>query len=145
MALFLLLSACGSSTTNSSSSADADEGLRPLTFPDGFVIKTEIKITPQQQQIGMMYRTSLPHNRGMLFVYQQPQAIPYWMENCNFPLDIIFIGANHKVVEIVDNAPPCRTAPCPTLGGTRPALFVLEINGGDAAKHGIKIDSQLAF
>src|SRR5256885_1740848 len=90
-------------------------------------------ITPQQQEVGMMFRTELAHNRGMLFVNAQPRTVAYWMHNCNFPLDIVFIGPDHRVVEIAENAAPCHAEParCPNYGGHVPSQYVLEIKGGD--------------
>jgi uncharacterized membrane protein (UPF0127 family) len=94
-----------------------------------------------------MFRTELAHNRGMLFVNAQPQTVAYWMHNCNFPLDIIFMGPDRRVVEIAENAVPCHSEPaqCPTYGGHVPSQFVLEINGGDGAKHGVKEGALIAF
>lgn len=127
--------------------AQSDIAIRNVTLPDGTVIKAELKVTPQQQQVGMMFRTELAHNRGMLFVNFKPQAIPYWMHDCNFPLDIIFIGTDHHVVEIAADAPPCHSEPsqCPNFGGYVPAQYVLEINGGDGAKHGVETGALITF
>ena len=140
--LTLLLAGCASKPEPSS-----DIASRNVTLPDGAVIAAELKITPRQQEMGMMFRTELAHDRGMLFVNAQPQRGAYWMHNCNFPLDIVFIGPDRRVVEIAENAAPCHTEPaqCPTYGGHALYQFVLEINGGDGAKHGVKDGALIAF
>ena len=142
-AILLILAGCGGSKRD----AGPDVAVRNVTLPDGVVIAAELKITPAEQQVGMMFRTELAHDRGMLFVNARPQAVPYWMHDCNFPLDIIFIGTDHRVVEVAENAAPCHSAPeqCPTYGGHAPAQYVLEINGGDGAKHGVKEGAVIAF
>ena len=139
--VLLLLAACGTSPPP----GEIDITSRKVTLPDGAAIIAEVKITPQQQAYGMMFRTELPRDRGMLFVNAESQTGPYWMKNCNFPLDIIFMDSARNVVEIAANAPPCREDPCPNFGGHARYQFVLELNGGDAAKHGVKEGSKLGF
>ena len=137
----LLFTACA----NTPPAADVDITARKVTLPDGAVVTAEVRITPRQQAYGMMFRTELAHDRGMLFVNTQPMTGAYWMKNCNFPLDIVFIDPSHRVVEIAANAPPCRQDPCPNFGGHSPYQYVLEINGGDAAKHGLQEGARLEF
>ena len=136
----LLSSACAGAPAPA-----VDVTARKVTLPDGTAIMAEVRITPEQQAQGMMYRTELPHDRGMLFVNPQPVTGAYWMKNCNFPLDIIFMAADHRVVEIAASAPPCRQDPCPNFGGHAPYQYVLEINGGDGAKHGVREGSRIEF
>lgn len=132
--------ACGSQTR-----AIVDITSRKVTLPDGTVITAETRFTPTEQAQGLMYRTELPRDRGMLFLNTQPVTGAYWMKNCNFPLDIIFMAPDHRVVEIAEGAPPCTQEPCPTFGGHATYQYVLEINGGDAAKHGIREGVVLGF
>jgi uncharacterized membrane protein (UPF0127 family) len=67
------------------------------------------------------------------------------MKNCNFPLDILFMDSAHRVVEIAASAPPCTAEPCATFGGHLPYQYVLEINGGDGAKHGVREGVKIEF
>jgi uncharacterized membrane protein (UPF0127 family) len=136
----LFTAACGGTPQ-----AYVDVTAKKVSLPDGFLVTAEVKLTPEQQAQGMMYRTELPHDRGMLFVNGNTMTGAYWMKNCNFPLDIIFMASDHTVVEIAASAPPCTTDPCPTFGGHAPYQFVLEINGGDAAKHGVREGASLSF
>ena len=146
MRIFLLPAvALGWTACGSGPQANVDITARKITLPDGTVIAAETRVTPQEQAQGLMYRTELASDRGMLFINTQPVTGAYWMKNCNFPLDIIFMARDHRVVEIAANAPPCTAEPCPTFGGHAPYQYVLEINGGDAAKHGVKEGTTLGF
>jgi uncharacterized membrane protein (UPF0127 family) len=120
---------------------------RSVTLPDGFVERAELKITPSDMARGMMYRDSLANGNGMLFVHQDQSRSPYWMANCKFPLDIIWMDSNRKVVEISAATPPCPGGgrDCPQYGGHYPAQFVLEIGGGEAARHQVREGVTLQF
>jgi uncharacterized membrane protein (UPF0127 family) len=125
----------------------ADIAAKQVTLPDGAKILAEMKLDPASQAVGMMYRDSLPKDRGMLFYQAKPVQVPYWMHNVKIPLDIIFLDAHKKVVEIAADAQPCLKPPqqCPTYGGHAPSQYVLELNGGEARRHGITTGSLLTF
>jgi len=95
----------------------------------------EIARTPEQQQFGLMFRNKLAADAGMLFIYAQPQRIAMWMKNTLIPLDMIFIGADGRIVNVAERAVPQSTAPIYSDGV---AVAVLEVNGGTAARLGIK-------
>lgn len=118
-----------------------------VTLPDGFPVRAELKVTPEDMARGMMYRDSVANGEGMLFVHQQRGLNPYWMGHCKFPLDIIWMDSNHKVVEISAKTPPCPSggSECATYGGHAPSQFVLEIGGGEAARHQVREGSELRF
>ena len=81
-----------------------------------------------------MFVKSLPPDRGMIFPYDPPQEIAFWMKNTLIPLDIIYIRANGTIARIV-NAQPMDITPLPS---GEPVALVLEIGGGRAAQLGIK-------
>ena len=143
--ILFLAAALGSTSCGAGPQTNVDITARKVTLPDGTVITAETRLTPSEQAAGLMYRTELPPDRGMLFLNTQTVTGPYWMKNCKFPLDIIFMSPDHRVVEIAANAPPCTAEPCPTFGGHVPYQYVLEINGGDAARHGVKEGTTLGF
>ena len=118
-----------------------------VTLPDGTVILAEVKVTQEDMARGMMYRDSIAPDRGMLFVHSQVGEYPYWMANCKFPLDIIWMDSAHKVVEVSANTPPCPQggSNCPNFGGHAPAQYVLELGGGQAARHSVTIGSAIRF
>lgn len=141
-ALVFLMVGC-----ENSSSDVAFRSVTQVTLPDGTEINAEVKITPAEMEKGMMYRDSLPAGQGMLFVHRAPGQYPYWMANCKFPLDIIWMNPSHDVVEISARTPPCPAggSDCPTFGGHETAQYVLELGGGEAGKHQIKQGSNLKF
>ena len=94
----------------------------------------EIARTDDQQQHGMMFRTELAPDRGMLFPYNPPQRVGFWMKNTLIPLDIIFIRSDGTIVRITTAVPHSET---PVPSG-EPVAAVLEIAGGRAAQLGIK-------
>jgi hypothetical protein len=94
----------------------------------------DVAKTPEQQERGLMFVKSLPPNRGMIFPYDPPQQVAFWMKNTLIPLDIIFIGANGRIIRIAD-AKPLDETPLPSGDLT---AVVLEIRGGRAAQLGIR-------
>ena len=94
----------------------------------------DVARTPAQQERGLMFVRSLAPNRGMIFPYDPPQQVAFWMKNTLIPLDIIFIGANGRIIRIAD-AKPLDETPLPS---GEPAAVVLEIRGGRSAELGIK-------
>ncbi len=129
------------------SSPSAGPGERVVTLPDGTAIVAEVRIRPEDMARGMMYRDSLPEGRGMLFLHTAPGRYPYWMHNVKIPLDIIWIDASGRVVEISARTPPCDGRPaeeCPSYGGSEPSQTVLELAAGAAERHGIRPGVQIA-
>ncbi len=105
------------------------------------VFYVEVARTPEEQRIGLMFRKRLAKNRGMLFVFNKPAIQTFWMKNTYVPLDIIFIGADFRIINIV-------TMPAETLqtcSSVRPALYVLEISAGLCNKFGIKRGDTVIF
>ena len=122
-------------------------GYQWVELPDGTRIEAETKLTPEGQAQGMMFRTSLADDKGMLFVHATTEKSPYWMFQCEIPLDIIWMDRDRRIVEISADTPPCRETAdkCPTYGGSAPSLFVLELAGGMAKKYNLKVGDTLRF
>jgi uncharacterized membrane protein (UPF0127 family) len=122
-------------------------GERVVTLPGGKKIVAEVMLRPEDQARGMMFRDELPPGRGMLFIHDTPARRSYWMHNVKIPLDIIWMDAQRRVVEISANTPACLDRPenCRSYGGTKPSLYVLELAGGQAAKLGIVEGVTLEF
>lgn len=89
---------------------------------------------------GLMFREKLPVSSGMLFVYERPQPVSFWMENTLIPLDMIFADAEGRVTKVHENAVPRDRTPIPGEGDV---LVVLEINGGLARAIGIAEGAEL--
>jgi uncharacterized protein len=100
--------------------------------PQRFMV--EVARSPRQREVGMMCRTAIAPDRGMLFDFGEPQPLAFWMRNTLIPLDIVYVGANGRVVSIVANARPLDETPLPSGG---PARAALELGGGRAAQIGL--------
>lgn len=109
----------------------------PLTITSATGIHrftVEIAQTPEQQQHGMMFRTSVAPDRGMIFPYEPPLEVGFWMKNTLIPLDLIFIRAEGTIARI-STATPLSEA---RVRSGEPVAAVLEIAGGRAAELGIR-------
>jgi len=106
-----------------------DSGAKTLAF------SVEIARTSAQQARGLMFRTSLADDRGMLFPFPDTRMASFWMKNTVIPLDIIFIRADGRIENIAANTTPYSTDP---VESTAPVVAVLELRGGLAAERGIK-------
>jgi uncharacterized membrane protein (UPF0127 family) len=88
---------------------------------------------------GLMFRRDLPQSRGMLFVFENTRRVAFWMKNTPLPLDLIFVGEDGRVVDIMPGV-PFSEAPIAPAGQVR---FVLEVHEGTAAELGIKAGDRL--
>jgi uncharacterized membrane protein (UPF0127 family) len=95
---------------------------------------TEIAATPEEQERGLMFRRELGPDRGMIFPYDPPQVVGFWMKNTLIPLDMVFIRADGAIARIATAAPLSLD----TVGSGEPVAAVLEIRGGRAAELGIR-------
>jgi uncharacterized membrane protein (UPF0127 family) len=92
-----------------------------------------------------MFRSSLGADQGMLFVFAQSAPHRFWMKNTLIALDMIWLDYARRVVHIAHNVPPCKIDPCPSYGPQHPAIYVLELNAGQAQRIGLAVGSQLVF
>jgi uncharacterized membrane protein (UPF0127 family) len=93
----------------------------------------EIADESSEQERGLMFRTDMPDDRGMLFVLERTRQASFWMENTPMPLDLLFIGEDGRVTAILKGQPFSRAAISPGV----PVRFVLELKEGTSAKNGI--------
>ena len=112
------------------------------TSRETVTVSVEIADTPDKRTTGLMYRRDLAPEAGMLFLFPAASPQKFWMKNTVLPLDMIFIGPNHKIVGIVADAKPFTTNP---QGVDEPSQSVLEVNAGFAAKHGVAVGDQVEF
>jgi len=98
--------------------------------------QVEVASTSKSREMGLMFRKSLAPDAGMLFVFDDEQPRQFWMKNTLIPLDMIFIGSGGIVRLVHPNAIPHDETPVPSQGV--PAIGVLEINGGQAERLGLK-------
>ncbi|MDO5620579.1 MAG: DUF192 domain-containing protein [Paracoccus sp. (in: a-proteobacteria)] len=113
----------------------------PLTFT------VEIADTPAERALGLMHRKALEPRHGMLFVYDRPQEVSFWMKDTLIPLDLIFMDASGRVRHVHPSAKPLDLTPIPGAapGDPRPERqFILEIAGGEAARQGLTAGAVMA-
>tara|TARA_R110000751_G_scaffold12683_16_gene43438 strand:- start:56 stop:538 length:483 start_codon:yes stop_codon:yes gene_type:complete len=94
----------------------------------------EIADTALERAQGLMHREDMAAGHGMLFLFDTPRPVSFWMKNTPLPLDMIFIDETGEVLNVIANAEPFTEDPRPSEGDTR---AVLEINGGLAERYGI--------
>lgn len=98
-------------------------------------VRVEIARSDFERQRGLMYREKLEPGRGMVFLFDHPQPLKFWMKNTYIPLDMIFIGANRRVIFVEENAEPLTQV---ARGPDEDSQFVLEVPGGWARAHGVE-------
>ncbi|WP_178987680.1 DUF192 domain-containing protein [Winogradskyella schleiferi] len=109
------------------------------------IIKTidiEIADDEYETQTGLMYRTKLETNHGMLFIFPDVQMRSFYMKNTKIPLDIIYIDENKTIVSFQKNAQPMNETSLPSEA---PAKYVLEINGGLSDEWELAVGDQISF
>lgn len=102
----------------------------------------ELATTPAQMEQGLMFRQSLAPDAGMLFDFKSPQTVMMWMKNTWIPLDMLFVDASGHIVNIHERAVPGSLA---TIGSAAPVRAVVELNGGTAARLGIRPGDEVKF
>ncbi len=112
---------------------------------NGVCIRAEFASSEQARQRGLMFRKSLGPDNGMLFVFRQEDYHGFWMKNMEFPLDIVWIGPDKKIVDIYHNAIPCQDNTCNIILPRYPGVFVLELNSGFARAYGISVGDKVSF
>ncbi len=121
------------------------EDPRWVTLPGGRKIRAEVARTPEELSRGLMFRSHLPDDHGMLFIFDRSEPHLIWMKNTPIPLDIIWMDDQRKIIHIEIRVPPCRADPCPIYGPSQGSRYVLEVNGGKAAEWGMSVGMPLQF
>ncbi len=102
-------------------------------------IDAQVALTPEQRQIGLMFRKDMPQHEGMIFVFEQPTQQCFWMKNTILPLTAAFVADDGTIVNLADMKPQTTDAHC----SEKPVRYVLEMNKGWFAKKGIKAGTKL--
>ena len=106
------------------------------------VIDIEIADNEQKTAQGLMYRSSMPQNAGMLFLMPREDIQSFWMRNTYIPLDMIFVNSNKEIVTIHANTTPMNEN---SYISKAPALYVVEVNAGYCNKNNIKEGDKIDF
>ncbi len=117
----------------------------PLSITAGRKVhkfRVEVAATSEQQAQGLMFRTAMGADEGMIFPMRPARPASFWMHNTVLPLDIIYVGTNGRIITIAANAVPYDDTPLSSGGYTS---GVLELNGGRAAQLGIKVGDKVVW
>ena len=139
--------------TEETAVAAADNGTHPVsgleivpvvvsTGENSYEFRAELADTKELQAKGMMHRTEIGPDEAMLFPSEQPTARSFWMKNTPIPLDIIFVGLDGRIANIIAMAEPYSEEPVYSVGSVS---AVLEIAGGRAEELGIEAGDQVSW
>lgn len=103
------------------------------------IMDVQLAQTPDQRQIGLMWRKEMPQHEGMLFVFEQPAKQCFWMRNTLIPLSAAFISDDGTIINIADMKPQSDDSHC----SNKPVRYVLEMNAGWFAKRQLKAGYKL--
>ena len=152
--VLLLLAGCGGSSDAGASSSPESEasddgsaanasGLRTLTIASGgeeVEVRVEIADSPDEQARGLMNRTALAEDRGMLFVFEEEQELSFWMKNTLIPLSIAYMDSEGHIVDIQDMKPLDDEEP--HYVSAEPARYALEVNQGFFEERGVEVGNR---
>jgi len=117
----------------------------PLTLPSGKVLQAEVMVSDADRAMGLMFRPSLPLDRGMIFVFESSDHHAIWMKNCRFPIDILWLDEERRIVHVEESVPPCKADPCPSYAPMRRATFVVELNARQARREKAVVGARVGF
>jgi uncharacterized protein len=92
-----------------------------------------------------MFRPELQLDRGLLFVFDESDFHGFWMKNCRFPIDMVWLDDMRRVVHVAEGVPPCAKEPCPVYQPMRKAVYVVEVNAGQARREKAAVGAELKF
>lgn len=114
-------------------------------FPNDYCITAELAVSDEERQLGLMFRERINCDQGMLFVFGEEDFHSFWMKNVNFPIDILWLDREKRIVHIESNVPPCKESPCPSYSPKVQASYVLELKSGSVKKNQLKLYDKLEF
>ena len=141
LVLFLVLLSSGAYKEIESLQAQQQEqNQTALVSVGGVNLIASLSTTPDSQSKGLAIKDSLNETEGMLFIFESPQKYSFWMKDMKFPIDIIWINSDGKIVHIEKNLPPCVfLLPCPSYAPNDDSLYVLEVVSNFTNKFDINV------
>jgi uncharacterized membrane protein (UPF0127 family) len=113
---------------------------------NGVRLQADVALTADEQTKGLSIKDALRSNEGMLFPYETPRILSFWMKDMKFPIDIIWLSADKRVVHVEENLQPCSPLlPCPSYAPDVPAQYVLETIAGFSSANGITVGTPVGF
>ena len=117
----------------------------PYVELNGHRYSIEIAADNASREHGLMDRTEMAADHGMLFVFDDDAMRAFWMKNTKISLDMLFFDGDKKLVSIQHNVPPCVADPCAAYSSGAPARYVLELNAGQADLIGVHPGDELTI
>jgi len=111
----------------------------------GNCVKLEVVSKQEDLERGLMFRTGMDQDHGMLFIFTVDEKLQFWMKNMHFDLDMLWISVDGHIVYIGQHIPACSADPCPIYGPDQNARYVLELNSGYTSAHQWKVGDKLDF
>ena len=122
----------------------ANKSLKARVSGHGFVLIADLAITDEQREKGLAVKDQLKENEGMLFIFKELARHSFWMKDMKFPIDIIWLDGNGKVVHVEDNLKPCASVfNCHIYDPNTNSQYVLETVAGFAQKHEISLGTNI--
>jgi uncharacterized membrane protein (UPF0127 family) len=119
---------------------------KPWVELRGERFSVEIADDEAERNRGLMFRDHMAADAGMLFLYDAEQPLAFWMKNTRIPLDILYFDQDRRLVSARKGVPPCSLGDrCPPYPSSAPAIYVLELNAGSAARLGVADGDELVF
>lgn len=108
-------------------------------FEDGYCVNLDIKDTPEERTLGLMFREYLDEKDALLFIFEHPAEYSFWMKNMKIPIDMIFLNENKEIITIHRKVPPCYTDECELYTPISPVIYVIETKAGFSDIHNLKV------
>ena len=125
---------------------NGSEYLRAKVSIEGFELSAEIPVTGELMSKGLSVKDQLRENESMLFIFEEPLRHTFWMKDMKFPIDIIWLDSNGKIVHIEENLMPCPLVLiCPSYAPNADSQYVLETIAGFAQRHNISLGTTIKF
>jgi uncharacterized protein len=122
------------------------EYLRARVSIEDFELRADIPVTGELMSKGLSVKNQLRENESMLFVFEEPSRHAFWMKDMKFPIDIIWIDSNGRIVHIEENLMPCPLVIiCPSYTPNADSQYVLETIAGFAQRHNISLGTNIKF
>lgn len=114
---------------------------------NGHAWHVELAVTPDQRHEGLAHRTSLPRDRGMLFIFERAETQQFYMFNCQMAIDIAYIDSDHRVIRTYTMYPEpgVEESDLKLYSSGQPAQFALEVGGGELVRAGIQPGQKVEF
>jgi uncharacterized protein len=128
------------------SSHNGTDYLRAKISIKGVELSTKIPTTQELMGKGLAVKNELKENESMLFVFDKPEKHSFWMKDMKFPIDIIWLDSNGKIVHIEENLEPCPLVIiCPSYTPNADSQYVLETAAGFTQRHNISLGTNIDF